>query len=204
MNAGDYGIDGGWYGLRLKPQADSLFAAGDARGAYFYRTGQTVGVADIGTFNDGIAAPKFTNKTSSGANGSNLGFVDTDFPVFRLGEAFLIYAEAWRRGGGGDSALALTYLDSLQHRAYGDTTHNVTPAQFTLAFVLAERGRELLWEAHRRTDLVRFQRFTGSGYLWAWKGGVLGGQATDGHLDLYPIAESELIANPNLKQNPGY
>jgi len=205
MNAGDYGIDGGWYGLRLKPQADSLFAAGDARGAYFYTTGQTLGVADIGTFNDGIAAPKFTNKTSSGADGSNKGFVDTDFPVFRLGEAYLIYAEAVLRGGGGSRTQALTYVNSLRERAYGNTSGDLADTTaLTLDFLLKERGRELLWEAHRRTDLVRFGKFTGPGYLWAWKGGIIAGQATDGHLDLYPLPESELIANPNLKQNPGY
>jgi len=204
MNAANYGIDGGWYGLRLKPQADSLFAAGDARAAFVYDTNQTLGVADIGTFNDGYAAPKFTNKTSSGADGSNKGFVDTDFPVFRLGEAYLIYAEAALRGGG-SRAQALTYVNALRERAYGNASGDLPDTTaLTLDFILKERGRELLWEAHRRTDLVRFGKFTGPGYIWAWKGGVMAGQTTDGHLDLYPLPQSELIANPNLKQNPGY
>jgi hypothetical protein len=204
MSAANYGIDGGWYGLRLKPQADSFYSAGDTRASYLYTSGQTVGVADIGTFNDGIAAPKFTNVTSLGKAGSNPGFVDTWFPVFRLGEAYLIYAEAQLRGGGGSATQALAYVDSLRRRAFGDTTHFVPAAQFTVDTVLAERGRELLWEAHRRTDLVRYGKFTGGSYLWAWKGGVLGGNGTDTHLNLYPLPASELVANPNLKQNPGY
>ena len=162
-------------------------------------------MADIGTFNDGIAAPKFTNKTSSGADGSNKGFVDTDFPVFRLGEAYLMYAEAVLHGGGGSRAQALTYVNALRERAYGNTSGDLADTTaLTLDFLLKERGRELLWEAHRRTDLVRFGKFTGPGYLWAWKGGIMAGQTTDGHLDIYPLPESELIANPNLKQNPGY
>ena len=70
--------------------------------------------------------------------------------------------------------------------------------------ILAERGRELRWEAKRRTDLVRFGRFTGGAYIWEWKGGVQAGTTTDGHYDLYPIPANELNANPNLKQNPGY
>ncbi|MDE3128831.1 MAG: RagB/SusD family nutrient uptake outer membrane protein, partial [Gemmatimonadota bacterium] len=80
----------------------------------------------------------------------------------------------------------------------------ITDAQLTLPFLLNERGRELLWEAHRRTDLVRFGEFTGGSYVWAWKGGTQAGGATDSFRDLYPIPESELVANPNLKQNPGY
>lgn len=202
MSAPSYGIDGGWYGLRLKPEAYNSFSAGDKRAAFFFTTGQTVPVASIPTFNDGIAAPKFQNVTSAGKAGSNPTFVDTDFPVFRLGEAYLIYAEAVLRGGGGSMPQALTYVNALQQRAYGDTLHKVTT--LTLPFILAERGRELLWEAHRRTDLVRFGQFTGPSYIWSWKGGTQAGMATDAHLNLYPLPANELVANPNLKQNPGY
>jgi starch-binding outer membrane protein, SusD/RagB family len=202
MSNTTYGIDGCWWGLRLKPEAYNNFAAGDKRASFFFTTGQTVTVASIPTFQDGIAAPKFQNVTSTGAAGSNLTFVDTDFPVFRLGEAYLIYAEAVLRGGGGSMPQALTYVNALQQRAYGDTLHKV--ATLTLPFILAERGRELLWEAHRRTDLVRFGQFTGPSYIWSWKGGTQAGTSTDAHLNLYPLPANELVANPNLKQNPGY
>ncbi|HVH10899.1 MAG TPA: RagB/SusD family nutrient uptake outer membrane protein, partial [Gemmatimonadales bacterium] len=203
MSANNYGIDGGWWGLRLKAQADSFYAAGDRRSGYLYTTGQTVDVSAIGDFTKGIAAPKFQNVTSTGAPGSNKTFPDTDFPVFRLGDAYLIYVEANLRGGGGSAATALTYLNAIRQRAYGNTTANFAalPVVDTL---LAERGRELLWEAHRRTDLVRFGLFTGGTYLWQWKGGSHTGAATDAHLNIYPLPASELIANPNLQQNPGY
>ena len=209
MSNSSYGINGCWWGLRIKPQADSFYAAGDHRPAYFYRTGQTVAVTSIGDFTKGIAAPKFQNVTSTGAPPSDSAFVDTDFPMFRLGEAYLIYAEAVLRGGGGTRAQALAYVNALRQRAYGGTSGDITDPELTLDFILAERGRELLWEAHRRTDLVRYGLFTGGTYLWAWKGQNPNGTnsagiATPAHLSLYPLPASELIANPNLQQNPGY
>jgi len=199
-----YGIDGCWWGIRLKPQAYNLYTAGDKRSSYFYTTGQNVTVGSIGNFNDGIAAPKFQNVTSTGKPGSHATHVDTDFPMFRLADAYLIYAEAQLRGGGGNAAQALTYVNALRQRAFGNASGNITAGQLTLDFILAERGRELLWEAHRRTDLVRFGRFTGSSYIWAWKGGSQAGAGTDAKYNLYPLPANELVANPNLKQNPGY
>ena len=210
MSNGTYGINGCWWGLRLKPQADSFYAAGDNRAGYFYTSGQTLAVTSIGDFTKGIAAPKYQNVTSTGVPPSDSAFVDTDFPMFRLGEAYLIYAEAVLRGGtGGNVAQALTYVNLLRERAYGGTSGDITAGQLTLDFILAERGRELLWEAHRRTDLIRYGLFTGGAYLWAWKGQDPNGTnsagiATDSHLDLYPLPYSEVVANPNLKQNPGY
>jgi len=204
MNNTLYGIDGCWWGLRLKPQAFNRYTASDKRAAYFYTTDQNVQVSSISNFNDGIAAPKFQNVTSTGTPGSHPTHVDTDFPMFRLADAYLMYAEANLRGGGGSAAQALTYVNALRQRAFGNTSGNITAAQLTLDFVLDERGRELLWEAHRRTDLVRFGRFTGGSYLWAWKGGTLAGSATDVKYNLYPLPANELVANPNLRQNPGY
>ena len=204
MSAPDFGIDGGWWGVRLKPEAYNFYSSGDGRAAYFYTSGQTVGVSSIPDFTKGIAAPKFRNVTSSGQDGSNATFVDVDFPVFRLAEAYLIYAEAVLRGGGGSTTQALEYVNALRERAYGNTSGNITQAELTLPFILAERGRELLWEGHRRTDLIRFGEFTGGDYVWAWKGGTEAGTATESFRDLYPLPASELVANPNLTQNPGY
>ena len=211
MNNANYGVDGCWWGLRLKPSGHDLYAAGDLRASQFFTSGgQTVAVASISTFKNGIPNPKFTNKTSGGATGSNPSFADTDFPMFRLGEAYLIYAEAQVRGGGGDTTTALLYVNRLRLRAFNnDSTKMVVDSQLTLPFLLAERGRELMWEGHRRTDLVRFGEFTGGSYIWAWKGANAYGSdstgvATDAHLNLYPIPANELIANPNLHQNTGY
>jgi hypothetical protein len=199
------GIDGCWYGNRLKPQAYMRYdATNDKRASFIYTNGQTLSVDNISDFGKGYLAPKFQNITSDGKPGSNPGFVDTDFPMFRLGEAYLIYAEAALRGGGGDLNQALTYVNALRQRAFGNSSGNITAAQLTTQFILDERGRELLWEAHRRTDLIRYGLFTGGNYIWAWKGGTQAGASTDAHLNLFPIPATELVANPKLKQNPGY
>src|SRR5439155_19226115 len=104
---------------------------------------------------------------------------------------------------------ALTSVILLRDAAYGSTSCDITDADLTLPSILAERGRELLWETHRRTDLIRYGLFTGGSYLWASKGedphGTnSAGIATAATRDLYPLPANELIANPNLKQNPGY
>src|SRR5207245_11382583 len=107
------------------------------------------------------------------------------------------------RGGGGTATNALTELKRGRQRASGNSTANFAarPPADTL---LAERGRELLFEASRRTDLIRFAVVTGGTYVWAWKGGTPGGSPLPSFRDLYPLPANELIANPNLKQNPGY
>ncbi|HET7790396.1 MAG TPA: RagB/SusD family nutrient uptake outer membrane protein [Gemmatimonadales bacterium] len=216
MNPGNYGVDGCWYGLRMKPSAFRLYNAGDSRGSTMdtlAADGQTIAIPSISSFGNGIPNPKFTNKTSAGATGSNPAFADTDFPMFRLAEAYLIYVEAHLRSGGGTDANALNYFNALRVRAYGDSSAvDTSIAEITLDTVLAERGRELMWEAHRRTDLVRYGLFAGplsGNYVWAWKGAnAYGtdstGMATDAHLNLYPIPANELIANPKVKQNTGY
>ncbi|HEX2092595.1 MAG TPA: RagB/SusD family nutrient uptake outer membrane protein [Longimicrobiaceae bacterium] len=208
MNAADYGLNGGWWGLRVRPQLVALFpsvgpSSPDRRAAHFFTQGQTLEITSISDFTKGYAAPKYQNVTSTGQPGSNSEFVDIDFPMFRLADAYLMYAEAVLRGGGGSQAQAVTYVNALRQRAYGGTSGNITAGQLTLDFILAERGRELHWEGHRRTDLIRFGRFSSSG-TWAWKGNVQAGRTTEAFRDLYPLPASELLANPNLKQNTGY
>ena len=207
MNATAFGLDGGWYGLRARPEFVALFpnatGAGDRRSGIFYTDGQSLAMTNLTDFNTGLGAPKYRNVTSTGAPGSSTGFSDIDFPMFRLGDAYLMYAEAVVRGGGGSRAQALTYVNALRARAYGNATGNITDAQLTLDFLRDERARELFWEGHRRTDLIRFDRFTTAG-VWAWKGNVAAGKTTEAFRNLYPLPVTELSANPNLKQNTGY
>lgn len=207
MNATrDFGLNGGWWGIRTRPEHVALFGGAnteDDRSKVLFTPGQNLNIGNVGNFNDGYGAPKYRNVTSTGAPGSHQEFVDTDFPMFRLAGAYLIYAEAVLRGGGGTRAQALTYVNALRQRAYGDASGNITDGQLTLDFIRDERGRELFWEAHRRTDLVRFNRFTANG-IWQWKGGTAAGRVTESFRDLFPLPSSELLANPNLSQNPGY
>jgi hypothetical protein len=211
MNPAQFGINGGWAGLHTTPQYVSLFSditGNTDKRAMFFTNGQNLDMADEYTFTDGYAIQKFRNVTSTGAVGSDAtgNFPDTDFPMFRLADVYLIYAEAVLRGGtGGDPATALSYVNKVRTRAYaGSTAGNITQSQFNLQFMLDERGRELLFEMQRRTDLIRFGKFTTDAYLWQWKGGVKGGAAVSADLNIMPIPSTDIINNPTLVQNPGY
>ena len=203
MNAEALGLEGGWWGLRVRPEVSALYEPGDGRSGILFTTGQTQGIANIIEFTHGYGITKFQNVTSTGEPGSNPAFADVDFPMFRLADAYLMYAEAVERGGGGSEATAVGYINAIRQRAFGDASGNITAGELDLEFLLDERARELLWEAHRRTDLIRFGLFSDQG-IWAWKGGLPAGQTTDAYRDLYPLPASELTANPNLDQNPGY
>lgn len=208
MTASDFGIDGGWFGLRTTKSIINLYVTlvfNSDRRAMFYTNGQNLEINDLTKFNDGYAVQKYRNKTKAGANGSNQTFVDIDMPLFRLAEMYLIYAEAHLRGGtGGDATTALTYMNNLRTRAYGNVSGNITATDLNLNYILDERARELFWEGFRRTDLIRYNRFVESTYLWPWKGGVKDGTSVDGYRKLYPLPTSDLSVNPNLKQNTGY
>ena len=203
MKASDFGVDGGWGGLRTTSAFVSLFKDSIDTRNMFYKNGQNLEITNISSFSDGYAIAKYKNVSSKGVPGSSLSFPDTDFPMFRLADVYLMYAEAVLRGGtGGDNATALGYFNQVRQRAYKNTSGNV--ATLNLDMILDERGRELVWEGQRRTDLIRFGKFTGGNYLWAFKGNVPTGKAVEDYRVLYPIPAADLIANPTLKQNPGY
>jgi len=204
MQVLDSGVDDGWGGLRTTPQFVSLFSDNDGR-AMFFTDGQTLDIPNLSDFQNGYAIRKFTNLTREGNQGSNLEFPDTDFPVFRLADVYLMYAEAVLRGGsGGDVSTAVEYVNHIRERAYGNTSGNINSGDLTLDFILDERGRELYWESHRRTDLIRFGKFAGDSYIWSWKGETASGLATDEKFNIFPIPDADINANPNLQQNPGY
>jgi hypothetical protein len=197
----NFGLNQAWQGLRAKESLSSLFGDGDKR-ALFWTKDRTMECPDLYDFNSGWSVVKYTNKTSTGQIGSNPAFPDTDFPLFRLADAYLMYAEAVLRGGeGGARANALNYVNELRTRA---GVAKINDYDLKLDFILDERARELYWEGHRRTDLIRFNKFT-SDYRWPWKNGVYFGTATiSDKYKLFPIPVTELSANPNMKQNTGY
>jgi hypothetical protein len=208
MVAADYGVDGGWFGLRTTKSLPALFpdvnGTADKR-AQFFTQGQSLEINDLTNFKDGYAITKFRNRRKDNAVGSNLTWVDIDFPIFRLAEQHLIFAEAAARvGSASDKTNAVTYINTLRQRAYGNATGNISAAALTPDFVLDERARELYWEGHRRTDLIRFNKFTDGSYLWPWKGGVRGGTGVAAFRNVYPLPSADVSSNPNLKQNAGY
>ena len=211
MIAANSGIDGGWGGIRTTKNLPNLFAditgATDQR-AQFYTNGQNIELTGepAPAFTEGYAITKYRNLTRSGAQGSSPAFADVDFPLFRSAEMNLIYAEAVVRGAStGNTAQAVNYINNLRTRAWGGSNAgNITATDLNLDFIIDERGRELYWEGFRRTDLVRFNQFTTADYLWPWKGGVSSGTAVPSFRNLFPIPVSDINANSNLVQNPGY
>ena len=196
------GTGGGWNGNRATKKLLDLFQGNtaDKRMLMKAATGQP-DISDYKKFAEGVHVYKFRNVTSTGGNGSDQSLCDTDFPLFRLAELYLIYAEAAIRDASVDKTKALDYLNKVRERA-GVTKYEHLP---DLNEILNERGRELYWEGHRRTDLIRFGKFTSGDYLWPWKGGVAGGKAVAVYHKLYPIPSSDIQANPeNIKQNDGY
>jgi starch-binding outer membrane protein, SusD/RagB family len=208
MPAASFGINGGWFGLRTTRNLVNLFP--DANGtadkrAQFYTAGQNLEISNQTEFTQGYAVTKYRNVKRDGTSGQSQSFSDIDMPLFRLPEMYLIYAEAVLRGGsGGDAATAVQYINNLRARAYGNNSGNITSSQLTIDFVIDERARELYWEGHRRTDLIRYNRFTDASYLWPWKGGVSTGTGVAAFRRLYPLPARDVNANTNLRQNPGY
>ena len=123
---------------------------------------------------------------------------DVDFPMIRLAEIYLVYAEACMHTG--NESLGLEKLSELSARAGVPP-----PSEITSDFLMRERARELMWEAHRRTDLIRYGLFDSADYLWPYKGGdSFAGQSFPAYRRIFPIPPTELAVNNGLKQNPGY
>jgi hypothetical protein len=195
MDPDEMGISSGWGGLRTTPQFYGLFADNDARNLFYTATQQN-DIDDIGEFSHGIAFRKFRNRTSDGGYGKEAGFVDTDFPMMRYADVLLMAAECEARGAAVDG-----YKGFNDVRKRAGLAAIATP---TLQQILDERGRELYQECWRRNDLIRFGQFTSGNYLWQWKGNVKEGKAVDEGRNLFPIPDSDLLANSNLEQNDYY
>ncbi|OSY89452.1 membrane protein [Tenacibaculum holothuriorum] len=206
-NGASLGVgDGGWGGaLRIRKQFAELFNGAnftnDTRNTII-SANRDIEIADISDRNSGYIVTKYSNKTSTGENGKDQTFVDTDFPLFRLADVYLMYAEAHLRGGGGTASTAVNYVNQLRSRANNSQT--ITTGDLTLDFILDERARELYWEAKRRQDLIRFGKYSNGNFNWAWKGNVSGGIPISTNLNVFPIPANSLAANPNLTQNTGY
>ena len=177
----------------------------DRRGM-FYSDGQNLEIESIPPFEDGYAVSKWKNIDSNGNQGSDSAgnFCDTDIPLIRLAEIYLNYAEATIRGGSGDVGTAVSLINEIRERAYGNSSGNISSGDLTLDFILDERSRELYWEGLRRTDLVRFNKFTNSSYLWPFKGNEQTGVGVDEYRNIFPLPANVVSINSNLTQNEGY
>jgi starch-binding outer membrane protein, SusD/RagB family len=211
QNGTSLGVNaGGWGGaLRLRKQFVEKFNGSqfnsDERRTIISGT-RDIEISNVGIQAQGYILAKFSNLSSTGAAvGTNQGFAYTDFPLFRLADAYLMYAECAVRGAANaTTAQGLSYVNLLRDRANNGPSANISAANLTLDFILDERARELHWEAHRRQDLIRFGKFTGGAYNWAWKGSSQNGVALPSYFNVYPMPQGSLDANRNLTQNPNY
>ena len=168
-------------------------AAGDDR-ALFYGINHSYELRNGDSFSDGFPYQKFTNVRSNGTSPVSSKFADTDFPLMRLGEAYLIAAEADARLNGSTTSMQGTqYINMLRNRANATTS----TAGYSLSDICDEWSREMGYEAVRRTTLIRFGRFGGqTDYSWAWKGGSYDGTAFDAGMNTYPIPAVEVGSTP--------
>lgn len=155
-------------------------------------------IADLSTFENGYPMMKWRNVNSDGTPGQSTGFVDTDWPVYRYADALLMLAECELKGASVKGSMTgKQAFDAVRARA------GMSPIALDENNLIDERARELFQEGHRRSDLIRFGKYT-TGYNWAWKGGNPSGQDISKDFALFPIPASDKNANPNLVQNPGY
>ena len=208
-----YGMSDGWAGNRArKALVDKFFPNGipgnadltdlstlrDER-AMFFAADRTIEIEIAEEFSQGLSVSKFSNLPVDPTYPTDLKSPDTDVPFLRLSEAYLTYAEATLRAGGSTSE-ALDAVNILRARAGADELQSID-----IDVVLDEKSREFFFEGHRRTDLIRYGYFGGSGsYNYDWKGGIASGINFSADYNLYPIPATDLNANPNLTQNPGY
>ena len=209
MNVAQIGISSGWGGLRTTPQFVDKFDTAKDKRYLLYDEEKSIAdvnampeetekeqkaketamgniqkkdIDDVGNFSNGYGFQKFLNMNSDGTPGKALGFVDTDFPMMRYADVLLMAAECAARGASIDG---LSAFNQVRARAG-------MPEVSTLSLneIIDERGRELYQECWRRNDLIRFGLFTGSDYVWQWKGGVQGGTGVESYRALFPIPDS--------------
>lgn len=224
MSCLDYGLNDQWGCMHARAEFSDKFNSTDVRDDLWSKEAQgfTKENTEFSKFNNGYAAVKFTNLIMN-ADGSfpkadnskpiavdNIAesakvlnvnaHPDTDLPVFRLADIYLMKAECFVMGNQGNADEAIAAVNVVRERAGAKPWTNVTAND-----LLDERARELYWENHRRTDLVRFNKFT-SGYTWSWKGYVAGGTDMGSHMNVYPIPANVIAAQPEFGayQNAGY
>lgn len=182
--------------------------AGDERALFYMGLGGTSKGSyrtltpgkQISGFLNGASIVKWTNYRSNGGARHNDTFDDTDIPLFRLGTIYMIRAEVEYRLG--DAAAAAADINTLRTRA--GNTNLLTASTVNKQTLIDEWSRETFFEGRRRSDLVRFGLFTGSKYLWSFKGGVPNGTGVDSRYNIYPVPAIDVSGNPSITQNPGY
>ena len=137
---------------------------------------------------------KFGQKTDA-------NFLENHYMVYRLTEIYFNKAEAlMRKNGGTATQEAVNLINECRQRCFTAEdweANKYTVSTLTMDELLAERGREFVFEGKRRIDLIRFNKYVTADW-WDHKA------SNDKNRELYPIPQTQIDANLNLKQNPGY
>ena len=209
MNCEDYGLNQQWGCMHATSEFADKFAANpqDVRWSMWCKEDRGFNKENtkFSEFTDGYAVVKFTNlecgdiSTGSMNKADITKFPNTDLPLIRLADVYLMYAECALRGGA-DQAKGLEYINYVRERA---GVPAFTAADLSLNDILDERCRELYWENVRRTDLVRFGKFN-KDYNWSWKYGDPDGTDFPEYMNVFPIPSNVIASQPDFKQNVGY
>lgn len=210
------GINSGWggnrvpyeyardyFGVKNQNYETGEYEVTDERGKLFYIKGRQESMVEILNFICGWSLFKYNNtphnknREEYATEAKTQAYSNVDYPLIRLGEIYLIYAEACLKTG--NITPALPYLNELRTRAKVNEINT-----YDEQWLLEERARELIWEGHRRTDLIRYNKFNSASFLWKWKGGSYDGQGFESYKNIYAIPPSEMASNLDLYQNPGY
>jgi len=167
------------------------------------KTGSTVSNMSEGEENSGIRFNKYKlGNQVVGFNGAqpDANYNNTDWHLYRLTWIYFAKAEAiMRKNGGVATAEAVKLINDSKKRAFTAVawvTNQYSEATLTLNELLAERGREFIFEGFRRDDLIRFGKFT-TGTWWDH-------QPSAETRKLFAIPQQQRALNPKLTQNPGY
>ena len=210
--------------IGLSPKGDSVVGTVDKRMLNNFIVGPQYSSSGVRLSDDGVDATDpdgkpftftpYMNELEPGAwrqSGARIGKwnmylgmtnnMDNDFAIFRYADILLTKAEAtarkasdWNDG----SVLAVVNQIRTQH---GGVTPFLT---LTASTFLAERSREMFCEAWKRQDMIRFGTYNNATLFHdADPIDALGPNGLN-HLNVFPIPETQINANKNLKQNPGY
>ena len=149
-----------------------------------------------GEENSGARFHKYKSGTLDDPN-----YQENHYILYRLTEIYFNKAEALMRLNGGVATQeAVDLVNASRQRAFAPedwAEAQYTVGTLTMDELLAERGREFIFEGKRRTDLIRFDEYI-NGSWWDHE------PTGDPTRELYPIPSNQLANNPNLEQNPGY
>ncbi|CCH02464.1 RagB/SusD domain protein [Fibrella aestuarina BUZ 2] len=192
----------------IGPQFQAANPTQPVLGTEEYRDKQLVFVKEIRRASEGkTSSTMIDGEENSGARfnkyrpgqQTEAKYWSNDWIIYRLTDIYFYKAEAlMRKNGNVATPEALQLVNAVRQRAFATADYvPYTAATLTLPELLAERGREFVFEGKRRTDMIRFGAFTTNSW-WDHQ------PSNDPNKNLFPIPQRQLAANPNLKQNPGY